>query len=390
MPGFRTERQTVAVKLHSAPGTDPVPTVAANAVPVISPAMADNLALLEPGVVQRALDRAARGTGGGQRQFTGGAILKGSGVAGTAPRYGAFLRGCGMSQATIASAIAGTAQEGGDDTITLATGAISTDDEVNGAVITITGGTGAGQSRPIADCVASTQVVTVGFDWATNPDNTSTYSIGAGQIYQPASSSLETVAIYNWLHNSNTDEDDTLYKMLDAAGNARFTFPTGQLPRVDFTFTGRVSAVTDVTDPGVATYDTGNDLPVLSASTFLGATAIKQETWSLDLGNDVRAAPDPSDAYGVDAAAIVARRTSGRVVPPRAEVATRDALAAWIAGTETTLWHQVGSSAGHRYSVWVPRVRYTGAERADVNGFAYEGIPFDTVGEDTGVYLFIY
>ena len=70
-----------------------------------------------------------------------------------------------------------TAVAGGANTITLDAGALATDDIYNGSVITITSGTGSGQSRVISDYVGSTQVATVSTNWATQPNNTSVFSI---------------------------------------------------------------------------------------------------------------------------------------------------------------------------------------------------------------------
>lgn len=71
----------------------------------------------------------------------------------------------------------GTAQAGASGTITLQSGASSTNDYYNNAVVVITGGTGAGQSRQITDYVGSTRVASVDTNWVTNPDNTSTYIV---------------------------------------------------------------------------------------------------------------------------------------------------------------------------------------------------------------------
>lgn len=72
---------------------------------------------------------------------------------------------------------AGTAQAGASTTITLASGASSSNDLYNGQTVQIKSGTGAGQSRRISDYVGSTKVATVLEAWATTPDNTSVYQI---------------------------------------------------------------------------------------------------------------------------------------------------------------------------------------------------------------------
>ncbi len=69
-----------------------------------------------------------------------------------------------------------TATAGAATTITLDASASAVNDFYINNIIAITGGTGAGQSRFITDYVGSTKVATVS-TWATNPDNTSTFSI---------------------------------------------------------------------------------------------------------------------------------------------------------------------------------------------------------------------
>ena len=71
----------------------------------------------------------------------------------------------------------GTAQAGGAATITLATTASSNDSAYTGAFVTLTAGTGAGQTREISGYVGSTRVATVSAVWDTQPDSTSVYAV---------------------------------------------------------------------------------------------------------------------------------------------------------------------------------------------------------------------
>lgn len=77
----------------------------------------------------------------------------------------------------VVNAIArGTAQAGGQNSITLASGESSVNDFHKFNVVWIVGGTGAGQSRVITGYDGTTKVATV-HDWAVQPDNTSEYVI---------------------------------------------------------------------------------------------------------------------------------------------------------------------------------------------------------------------
>jgi hypothetical protein len=71
----------------------------------------------------------------------------------------------------------GTAQAGSGTTITLASTASAVDDTYNNHVITITGGTGVGQTATITDYVGSTRVASGIF--STIPDSTSTYTLNS-------------------------------------------------------------------------------------------------------------------------------------------------------------------------------------------------------------------
>jgi hypothetical protein len=74
----------------------------------------------------------------------------------------------------------GTAQGGAASTITLKSSSnYTSDDQPNGMFITLTSGTGSGQTRHVEDYVASTKVLTVYPAWDTAPDNTTAYKVEA-------------------------------------------------------------------------------------------------------------------------------------------------------------------------------------------------------------------
>lgn len=70
----------------------------------------------------------------------------------------------------------GTAQAGATNTITLAVGASSTTNFYVGQKITITSGTGSGQTGTVAGYNGSTLVATMSANWTTPPDATSVYA----------------------------------------------------------------------------------------------------------------------------------------------------------------------------------------------------------------------
>lgn len=139
---------------------------------------------------------------------------------------------------------AGTAQAGAAGSITLAAGTLAFNDQVNGAVVYIHTGTGAGQARIITSFVTSTKVASVTPDFITNPDDTSQYYLyqtdscvaspnanimglrGSGQSlidlkdladtgYDPATHKIEVVKLVD-VTTENTDMRGTDNAALDA------------------------------------------------------------------------------------------------------------------------------------------------------------------------------
>lgn len=93
----------------------------------------------------------------------------------------------------------GTAQAGAAGTITLASGASSTDDLYKGQLVKIYGATGAGQTRTITAYNGTTKVATVAWNWITNPDATSTYAIiASGSPSINSSLQVSTTASDPW------------------------------------------------------------------------------------------------------------------------------------------------------------------------------------------------
>lgn len=383
MSDYRTLNRTVTAKVETTPGTDATPTVGANAVKVEDPQVAGNIEALQTNEVGGGLDRDAAVPGGGGGAFSCGVNVKGSGAGGTAPEWGALLRGCGLAETVLAADITGTATAGGASSITLAS---ATNVEI-GHVITTTGGTGPGQTRVITGLDGAEASVYP--DWTTEPDATTEYAIKASALYVPASAGLAHLSIYDYLHSSSSGVDSKLRKVLGAVGNLQLTFGTSGIVRADFNFTGKFSAPSEVSHPGAATFDNQRPISFKSADVSLGGKRTKFNQLTLDLGNEIVAADDPGDEFGVDVGQITRRGITGRINPPVAIHSDRNVWSDFLAGTDRKLWVRYGTP-GNGVSLYIPELRYTGSEDEDINGLAHEGIPFAARGEDTGIYLNIY
>lgn len=128
-----------------------------------------------------------RGTGTGQLSVSSGqVVLQDSSLTaakiGTDAITAAKIADGAIDRATFAADTglqtvrSNTAQSGGSTSITLDASASAVNDFYRDAWVTITGGTGSGQTRQITAYNGTSKAATVA-TWATNPDNTSTFAV---------------------------------------------------------------------------------------------------------------------------------------------------------------------------------------------------------------------
>lgn len=98
-------------------------------------------------------------------------------AAGTAWNSGAIDRATFSAASGQQPIRSNTAQAGAAGSLTLDASASATTDFYKNDLLLLTGGTGAGQSRYITGYNGSTKVATVNSNWATTPDNTTTFAI---------------------------------------------------------------------------------------------------------------------------------------------------------------------------------------------------------------------
>lgn len=385
---YRSLNRTVAIKLESPSGTDATPTVGSNAVRMEKPIPRLQPNQVSTNEVTGSLDGQVQEAAGGYGQMPGRVYLKGSGAPETPPEWGVIMKVAGFAETVLDTAETGTAQAGDTDSITLAaSGPSATDDAYLGMPIQITGGTGSGQKGIITAYDGTTKVATVHPPWlTTTPDATSTYAIPKCVRYQKTSTSLPTATVYNWAHRSDGG-NSRLDKLLGAVATLAFNFATRQIPYMDVTLQGGLAVPTDVSAPGAPTYSTALPPPWIDSQTCLDALQEKIRTLSYDVGNQLQSVDDPNAAYGYDVAAIAQRNSTGSVSVPMALLSVRNFLSMWLAGSTATLSSLWGSTAGNRFAMLIPQIRYSGQNIEDVQGLTYETLPFGTPGSNVGLIL---
>lgn len=299
----------------------------------------------------------------------------GSGAAGTASPYDPLFRACGQSSSLIAAAVTGTAQTGSTtSTIKLASGASSTNNLYRGGTVTITGGTGSGQSRGILAYDGTTKIATITPNWVTTPDATSTYSIGAMTNYDPVSSGMEGSTLYYWA-------DGLLHKLVGCRGSWSLSAAAKGIPDLKFNMTALYGGIVD-NSPGTPSFSAFEDpLPVNSVNTSGsllgkafsgGATGIQVASFTLDLGAQVT----HRSLIGSESVPLTNRNPSGQIDLEMSSVAFYDWNAAAVANSTGVLALEHGTVAAAMVRVDLPRIQIENLSYSESDGIVMASLKF--------------
>jgi hypothetical protein len=359
-------KRTILAKIQPTPGQDSVPTGSANAILVraldVQPLNAANVSRDLVRAYYGASDQLAASV---SVACTAEVELAGSGSAGTtAPAWGVLLRACGFSETALAAAQTGTlVTPFSSTTAKLAAGASAVDDTYNGMILTLTGGTGSGQTRVITDYVGSTKVANIDYPWGTTPDATTTYSVEACHVYRPISTGFEALSIYYNI-------DGVQHAMTDARGNVAFDVTADGIPVARFNFVGLYVAPSDVAVPTTVLTAWQQPLPVTKLATVpsLHSVATVLQSLSIDAGNAVVFRSLPGMA--LESVLLTDRKSAGSVTIEATTVAAKNWWASIKANTLGTLAVRHGTTAGNRVVLSSPSAQLTTPAYQDSQGIA--------------------
>lgn len=164
-------------------------------------------------------------------------------VVGAYNPMGTIGSNLGPEQAKLNAPIAaGKLQSATSSTCVLASTSSSTNFYYNDKFVTITGGTGAGQTRKVASYTGSSKTVTVDSSWSVTPDNTSTYIITEGF---PSREGLGKIGALAYLDACATDKP--IIPWVGLPGGWSFN-------SVYSTIDGAVDIIKEATDRGIYTF----------------------------------------------------------------------------------------------------------------------------------------
>ncbi len=183
--------------------------------------------------------------------------------------------------------------------------------------------------------------------------------LAAGQVYKPSTGATDTISLAIY-------QDGLLKKLAGAKGTFNLDLNAGQSGRVNFTFTGKYAAPTDVTILA-PTYPTTVPPRFASATLTIGTYVPKIATLTVDMNNEVIMREDSTDVTGFIAAHITNRGVNGTIDPEAELIATYDMYGNFIAGTEAALQAVIGA-LNNRVTIDVPKMQIMAPRDEDRNG----------------------
>lgn len=365
---YRIRNALLAAKTETTPGVDAVPGLS-DAILCEEPTIRWDVVSIDTREITGDLDVGASIPAGGSLGLDVTVPIRGSGTASTPPRVGPLLRAAALAQTITASAVTGTAQGGTSSTIKLAATASATSHTYTGMLITITGGTGAGQSRLMRSYIGSTRDAYVMPNWTTAPDATSTYSIAANVQYRPGTVE-EPCTIYHYQHHAD-GINSKLIKAIGAVATGSIELAVRDVPRIRLQARAQLTAATDVARPGTPVYEQTQPPAWIGAPTIVGTTAVSMARLTIDIGNNVQMIDDPNQSYGFDRPLVAARAIEVRLAIPVDTESALNLRASWEAGTIYPISTYWGATAGNRVALVVPDARFSSWEYRDNNGQLY-------------------
>lgn len=190
-----------------------------------------------------------------------------------------------------------------------------------------------------------------------------TISAGVSVTYAPASSSLKSATIEVW-------RDGQKYQLIGSRGNVAFSLVRGQIPMMQFTFTGKYTRPTDSTHPTPTTTGFTTPVAVTKANTptfSLASYSAFCEAVTLDMGNQIVY----RNLIGSESILLTDRNARGNVVIEAPAIGTKDyfAIAESHAGVTLSAISVVhGTTAGNICTLAGPKVQLASISEQNSDG----------------------
>lgn len=374
----------LAVKIESVPGVFEAPNPATDGMLIrttLPPRPQVNVQNTDEAT--GSLDPEAPEAGGMTFMFDASVYLKGSGVAATAPEFGSLLRIAGFQESVTSAAVpvAAEASAGGADqkSLTLGATASATAHAYRGMPILLSGDI---EKTAFIAAYTAAKLATLTEDVGAQPTTDTDYQIPANVRYLPASSSIPSASISFWMDGKRWD-----LAGCRAQWSAELT--SGGTGTLTFQLNGMFVEEDDEAMPTRAVDATRPPIWKNSVS-VLDYLLVGTSSFTLQSGIQLVNPDNPNQVEGYDPAEITTRNITGTLDPLTELVATKDRLTQLRSNTEMIYHARLGSVAGNRVGVTIPRYKLTDRQVQNAQGIARDNLPGSAVGPDAGAIFCFY
>lgn len=147
-------------------------------------------------------------------------------------------------------------------------------------------------------------------------------------------------------------------------GTFRLVAPTGRMAYIEWEFTGKWQAPTDVTILA-PTYPTDSPLRFASGLVEWNDIGLKVEQVTFDAGNEITLLEDPTDATGYSYALVVDRAPKFTANPESVLVATQNRWNEWITNVEDTFELDIDGPSTSVLTIDAPKAQITNVQEGD-------------------------
>ena len=196
--------------------------------------------------------------------------------------------------------------------------------------------------------------------------------------YDPVSASFSSVTIHYMI-------DGVRHKMTGCRGNVALTANVGEIPTLDFTFTGIYNAPDDTALSG--TFTVANQAAALevndtnmTTSTFFGETSQRIESFDLALNNELIYKETASSKEVL----ITNRAVGGTAVIEAPAVGTTDYFADAVGASTASSSLVLGATGGNIVTLTAAQTDVTGVSYGDTNGVISLSMPYLALPSTSG------
>ena len=283
--------------------------------------------------------------------------LKGSGTAITVPEWGKLLQACGFGVNALKS---------------MNIGAVTNGPFQHGE--TITGGTSAAKGRVVINTATGATFiyfVTVSGTFSTGETitgGTSTATAVTSSVPTTVGNEFKLVSDNIPCLTQGSYEDGTRKLIKGSRGKVKIGFKSGEPVMMDLDFQGVEAGVTDTAFLANVTYETTKPPVFLNALFSVDAYSAKIGEMDIDIGNVLAVRDDVNDVRGVLSFVITGRNVTGSFNPEMVTVAAYDFHTKWFSGAEMVVDCTIGSVAGNKFRIYIPKAQYTKVDDEDRDG----------------------